>query len=88
MIPIQNRQLSGAHEDGRIRLTWSLLDADPPNPTFFVEHMVGGTWRFPSDVKMVDTTTAELALDAEGPQQFRIIAPDGSPSETVIVDPA
>ena len=88
MIPIQNRQLAGSREEnGRIRLTWSRLDTDPETPTFFVEHMVNGTWRFPSDVTQIDATTVEVGIDADGPQQFRIIATDGSPSETLVVDP-
>jgi len=50
--------------------------------------MVKGTWRFPTDAAVVDSTTIEFEVKAEGPQQFRIIAPDGTPSETATVDPA
>ena len=89
MIPIQNRQLACDRKgEGRIHLSWSLLESDPPDSTFFLEHMVHGTWRFPNDVTTVDATTFELTVEGEGPQQYRVIGPDGSPSETLIVDPA
>jgi hypothetical protein len=88
MNAIQSRNLIGqSRNDGHISITWSLLDSDPPDPTFFLEHMVNGTWRFSTDVVTVDPTTFEVTIEAEVPQQFRIIATDGSPSETVIVDP-
>lgn len=89
MNAIQSRNLIGQlSSDSRISITWSLLDSDPPNPTFFLEHMVNGTWRFPTDVVTVDPTTFEVMIEAKVPQQFRIIATDGSPSETVIVGPS
>ena len=47
--------------------------------------MVNGTWRFPIEEPAVGTTT-EFTVDAKGPQQFRVIAPDGTPSETATVD--
>ncbi len=87
MQPIQNRRLEVASlGNGRIRLSWSPLESDPANAAFFVEHMVGGTWRFPSDVTTIDATTVEIGLDVTGSQQFRVIAPDGTPSETATVD--
>jgi hypothetical protein len=89
MNAIQNRNLTGESPgSGRVSLTWSLLESDPRNPTFFVEHMVNGTWRFPTDVETIGLTHFVVTLDTEGPQQFRIIATDGSPSETVVVDPS
>jgi hypothetical protein len=87
MIPIQERNLSGAsNETGGIRLTWNLLASDPPDATFFLEHMVNGTWRFPADVTSVDATTFDVVLEGGGSQQLRIIAPDGTPSETLNIN--
>ncbi|MEE2753498.1 MAG: hypothetical protein VX910_05905 [Candidatus Latescibacterota bacterium] len=89
MNAIQSRNLIGQlSNDNRISITWSLLDSDPPDPTFFLEHMVNGTWRFPTDVVTVDPTTFEVMIETDIPQQFRIIATDGSPSETVTVGPS
>lgn len=87
MKPIQNRELkSQTTGDGKVRITWSTVDGDPPEATFFLEHMVGGTWRFPTDVEQIDTTTFELTVPSDEPQQYRIISPDGTPSETLVID--
>jgi len=89
MPPIQDRKLVALPRGNRrVFLSWRLLKSDPANAAFFVEHMVKGTWRFPTDAAVVDSTTIEFEVKAEGPQQFRIIAPDGTPSETATVDPA
>ena len=86
MPPIQDRKLVALPRgNGSVFLSWRLLKSDPTNATFFVEHMVNGTWRFPTDVAVVDSTTIEFEVNAEGSQQFRIIAPDGTPSETAAI---
>jgi hypothetical protein len=88
MPAIQDRRLLALPRgNGRVFLSWRLLKSDPPNATFFIEHMLNGTWRFPTDEAVVDSTTSTITIDAEGPQQFRVIAPDGTPSETATVDP-
>lgn len=89
MPAIQNRHLLALPRgNGDVLLSWRLLPSDPANAAFFLEHMVNGTWRFPTDEAVVDSTTIRFPVDAEGPQQFRVIAPDGTPSETATVDPS
>ncbi len=89
MPAIQDRKLIALPRGkGRVFLSWRLLKSDPANAAFFVEHMVSGTWRFPTDVAVTDSTTVEIEVEVEGPQRFRIIAPDGTPSETATVDPS
>ena len=89
MPAIQDRRLIALPRGkGRVFLSWRLLKSDPGSATFFVEQMLNGTWRFPADVAVADSTTIEFEADGEGPQQFRIIAPDGTPSETATCDPS
>ncbi|HAA74743.1 TPA: hypothetical protein DCE37_06465 [Candidatus Latescibacteria bacterium] len=88
MPAIQNRHVVALPRGNKeVFLSWRLLKTDPANAAFFVEHMVNGTWRFPTDEAVVDATTIQFPVDDSGPQQFRIIAPDGTPSETATVDP-
>ncbi len=89
MPAIQDRKLLALPRgNNQVFLSWRLLKTDPPGATFFIEHMVNGTWRFPTDIAVVDSTTITFDIDAPGPQQFRVIAPDGTPSETATVDPS
>jgi hypothetical protein len=69
-----------------VYLSWRLLPSDPASAAFYIEHLVNGTWRFPTDAVVVDSTTISFYIDASGPQKFRVIAHDGTPSETATVD--
>jgi hypothetical protein len=86
MPAIQNRELTAASkDDGHVVLSWKLLPSEDSDTAFFVEYMANGTWRFPTEEPAIGTS-AEFTLDAKGPQQFRVIAPDGTPSETAAID--
>ena len=86
MPAIQNRELTATSKgEGHVALTWQLLESEAPDTAFFIEFMANGTWRFPTEETAVGTA-AEFKVEAKGPQQFRVIAPDGTPSETATVD--
>ncbi len=86
MPAIQNRELTAISKgEGHVALTWQLLESETPDTAFFIENMVNGTWCFPTEEPAVGTAV-EFTVEAKGPQQFRVIAPNGTPSETATVD--
>jgi len=88
MPPIQHRHLLALPRGNRnVFLSWRLLNNDAPDAPFFIERMVNGTWRFDVGDPFIDSTTALLECPDDGEQQYRIVAADGTPSETVFVDP-
>lgn len=86
MPPIQHRHLLALPRgDGNVFLSWRLLPTDPPDAPFFIERMVKGTWRFDVGDAITESTNCRLSCPDGGEQQYRVVAVDGTPSETVTV---
>lgn len=94
----QHRHLVGLPRgDRRVFLSWRLLASDAPQTPFHVERQEGaahggsaaareGEWRRVTPAPILDSTNFLDQTPHPGTYAYRVVTPDGAPSETVRVD--
>ena len=85
--PHQHRYLVALPRgDRQVFLSWRLLSSDAPDTPFHVERRTNGDWQRVTPDPVLDSTNfLDLAPDA-GACTYRVLALDGTQSETVDVD--
>ena len=71
---------------GRIFLSWRLLASDRPDACFHVERRRGDRWERVSSESVVDSTNFLDRIPEPARYEYRVTAPEGSPSQSVKVD--
>ena len=71
---------------GRIFLSWRLLASDRPDACFHVERRRGDRWERVSSESVVDSTNFLDRIPEPARYEYRVTAPEGSPSQSIKVD--
>ncbi len=71
---------------GRIFLSWRQLASDRPDTPFLVERRRGDRWERVTGEPVVDSTNFLDRTPEPAQYEYRVVTPEGSPSESVKVD--
>lgn len=83
----QHRRLAALPRGNEtLLLSWRLLPTDAPDAAFTVQRREGDAWIDALAGPITEATSCLIESPAAGLQEFRVMDPDGTPSETVAVD--